>query len=75
MTQPHTANPLTERSLRAPVLWGIVFLAMKEPPLMVWYRFPLSYLPVALFLMPAVLHLTMLPQWPSPSEDCNGRTG
>jgi membrane protease YdiL (CAAX protease family) len=40
---------------------GIVFLAMKEPPLMVWYRFPLSYLPVALFLMPAVLHLTMLP--------------
>ena len=43
------------------VATGMVFLALKEPPLIVWYRFPLSYLPVALFLMPAVLHLTMLP--------------
>jgi membrane protease YdiL (CAAX protease family) len=40
---------------------GIVFRAMKEAPLIAWHRFPLSYLPVALFLMPAVLHLTMLP--------------
>lgn len=40
---------------------GIVSLVMKESPQIVWDRFPLSYLPVALFLMPAVLHLTMLP--------------
>jgi hypothetical protein len=25
MTQPPTTNPLTERSLRAPVLWGVVW--------------------------------------------------
>jgi hypothetical protein len=40
---------------------GIVIRAMKEAPLIAWHRFPLSYLPVALFLMPTVLHLTMLP--------------
>lgn len=40
---------------------GIVFLALKEPPLIIWDRFPLRYLPTALFLMPAVLHSTMLP--------------
>jgi len=40
---------------------GVVFLAVKEPPLIVCHRFPLGYLPLAMFLMPAVLHLTMLP--------------
>jgi hypothetical protein len=25
MTQPPSANPLMERSLRAPVLWGVVW--------------------------------------------------
>ena len=27
MTQPRTASPPAERSLRAPVLWGIVWVA------------------------------------------------
>jgi membrane protease YdiL (CAAX protease family) len=39
----------------------ILFLTLKESPINVWNRLPLSYLPVALFLMPAVLHLAMLP--------------
>lgn len=39
----------------------IVFRAMKEAPLTAWHRFPLRYLPVAVFLMPAVLHLAILP--------------
>jgi membrane protease YdiL (CAAX protease family) len=30
-------------------------------PSLVWNRFPLHYLPVALFLMPVVMHMAMLP--------------
>jgi membrane protease YdiL (CAAX protease family) len=40
---------------------ALVYTATKEAPLVCWKRFPWSYLPIALFLMPAVLHLTMLP--------------
>jgi membrane protease YdiL (CAAX protease family) len=39
----------------------IVYLTMKEPPLVSWNRFPLRYLPMALLLIPGVLHVTMLP--------------
>jgi len=39
----------------------IVNLAMHDPPSISWVRFPLRYLPVALFLMPGVLHAVMLP--------------
>jgi membrane protease YdiL (CAAX protease family) len=40
---------------------SIVYLAMKEAPLVSWERPRLKYLLVATFLMPVVLHLTMLP--------------
>lgn len=40
---------------------SIVYLTMKEAPLVRWDRFPWSYLPVAVLLIPAVLHLSMLP--------------
>ncbi|HTF67829.1 MAG TPA: CPBP family intramembrane glutamic endopeptidase [Edaphobacter sp.] len=39
----------------------IVNLAMNEPPRIRWDHFPLRYLPVALFLIPGVLHAVMLP--------------
>jgi membrane protease YdiL (CAAX protease family) len=39
----------------------IVSLAMHEPPRIRWDRFPSRYLPVALFLIPGVLHAVMLP--------------
>ena len=60
---------------------GIVYLGSKEAPRIAWHRFPLSYLPVALLLMPGVLHLAMLPamafiqgglrwqDWLSPKSD------
>jgi membrane protease YdiL (CAAX protease family) len=59
----------------------VLYLGSKEAPRIVWHRFPLSYLPVALLLMPAVLHLAMLPamaflerglhwqDWLSPESD------
>jgi membrane protease YdiL (CAAX protease family) len=40
---------------------ALVYAATKEAPLVCWRCFRWSYLPMALFLMPAVLHLTMLP--------------
>jgi membrane protease YdiL (CAAX protease family) len=39
----------------------IVSSAMNEAPRVRWYHFPLRYLPVALFLIPAVQHAVMLP--------------
>ncbi|HMG03074.1 MAG TPA: hypothetical protein VK596_08065, partial [Edaphobacter sp.] len=39
----------------------IVYLTMKEPLRICWDCFPLKYLPVALFLIPGVMHLVMLP--------------
>jgi membrane protease YdiL (CAAX protease family) len=39
----------------------IVHLAMSEPPRVNWDRLPRAYLPAALFLMPIVMHASMLP--------------
>jgi len=39
----------------------IVYFAAKEAPLVSSGRSPLKYLPAALFLMPGILHATMLP--------------
>jgi hypothetical protein len=39
----------------------IVNLATHEPPELHWDVFPLKWLPLALFLIPAVLHTVMLP--------------
>lgn len=39
----------------------ILALAMNEPPRIRWDHFPLRYLPVALFLIPGILHAVMLP--------------
>lgn len=40
----------------------IVSFAMSEGPRIRWDRFPLRYVPIALFLIPAVLHAVMLPE-------------
>lgn len=40
---------------------SIVYVVLKQAPVIGWHRFPLRDLPLALFLMPAVLHLAMLP--------------
>jgi membrane protease YdiL (CAAX protease family) len=40
---------------------SIVNSPMNEPPRVRWDHFPLKYLPVALFLIPGVLHAVMLP--------------
>jgi membrane protease YdiL (CAAX protease family) len=39
----------------------IAGLPMNEAPRLRWDRFPVNYLPVALFLIPGVLHAVMLP--------------
>jgi membrane protease YdiL (CAAX protease family) len=39
----------------------MVSAAIHEGPRISWNRFPVKYLPVALFLIPAVLHAVMLP--------------
>ena len=39
----------------------IVTFAMNEPARVRWNHFPLRYLPLALFLIPGVLHAAMLP--------------
>jgi hypothetical protein len=55
MTQPHTANPLTERSLRAPVLWGIVWGAIQAAaPLGFWWLDPATVYALSLALIAAV---------------------
>jgi hypothetical protein len=38
-----------------------VWLTTSEAPRLFWDRFPLRYLPIALFLIPDVLHAVMLP--------------
>ncbi|HEY1240088.1 MAG TPA: CPBP family intramembrane glutamic endopeptidase [Bryobacteraceae bacterium] len=60
---------------------AFVSSTMNEPPLVQWNRFPLRYLPVALFLIPGVQHAVMLPlasaspagvqwqDWLTPSAD------
>src|SRR4051794_35803967 len=39
----------------------VVSAAMKEPPHVRWDNFPLPYVPIAVFLIPVVMHATMLP--------------
>jgi hypothetical protein len=53
----------------------IVSATMKEPPRIRWDRLPLRYLPVALFLIPVVLHAVMLPLMAIVGAPIRGRTG
>lgn len=39
----------------------VVRSVMKEPPRVRWDKFPLRYIPVAVLLIPVVMHATMLP--------------
>ena len=55
MTQPHSANPLTERSLRAPVLWGIVWGVIQAAvPLGFWWLDPATVYALSIALIAAV---------------------
>jgi hypothetical protein len=55
MTQPQTASPLPGRSLRAPVLWGIVWGAIQAAaPLGFWWLAPATVYALSLALIAAV---------------------
>jgi hypothetical protein len=55
MTQPQTASPLTGRSLRAPVLWGIVWgVIQAAAPLGFWWLDPATVYALSLALIAAV---------------------
>jgi hypothetical protein len=55
MTQPQTASPLPGRSLRAPVLWGIVWGAIQAAaPLGFWWLAPATIYALSLALIAAV---------------------
>ena len=55
MTQPYSANPLTERSLRAPVLWGVVWGVIQAAvPLGFWWLDPATVYALSLALIAAV---------------------
>jgi hypothetical protein len=55
MTQPHSANPLTERSLRAPVLWGVVWGVIQAAvPLGLWWLDPATVYALSIALIAAV---------------------
>jgi hypothetical protein len=55
MTQPQTASPLAGRSLRAPVLWGVVFGAIQAAsPLGFWWLDPATVYALSLTLIAAV---------------------
>ena len=55
MTQPYSANPLTERSLRAPVLWGVVWGVIQAAvPLGFWWLDPATVYALSLTLIAAV---------------------
>jgi hypothetical protein len=55
MTQPHSANPLTERSLRAPVLWGVVWgVVQAAAPLGLWWLDPATVYALSIALIAAV---------------------
>jgi hypothetical protein len=55
MTQPHSANPLTERSLRAPVLWGVVWgVIQAAAPLGLWWLDPATVYALSIALIAAV---------------------
>jgi len=56
MTQPRTANPLPGRSLRAPVLWGVVFGAIQAAsPLGFWWLDPATVYALSLTLIAAAI--------------------
>jgi hypothetical protein len=55
MTSAHTPSPPAGRSLRAPVLWGIVFGAIQAaPPLGFWWLTPATVYALSLTLIAAV---------------------
>jgi hypothetical protein len=55
MTQPHSVNPLTARSLRAPVLWGVVWgIIQAAVPLGFWWLDPATVYALSLALIAAV---------------------
>ena len=55
MTQPGTASPLAGRSLRAPVLWGVVFgVIQAASPLGFWWLDPATVYALSLTLIAAV---------------------
>jgi hypothetical protein len=55
VTQPRTANPLTGRSLRAPVLWGVVVGVLQAAsPLGLWWLDPATVYALSLALIAAV---------------------
>ena len=55
MTRPSTPNPLTGRSLRAPVLWGVVWGVIQAAvPLGFWWLDPATVYALSLALIAAV---------------------
>ena len=55
MTQPRTARPPAGRSLRAPVLWGLVFgVIQAAAPLGFWWLDPATVYALSLTLIAAV---------------------
>jgi len=55
MTQPHSANLLTERSLRAPVLWGVVWGVIQAAvPFGFWWLDPATVYALSIALIAAV---------------------
>jgi hypothetical protein len=55
MTPAHTPNPPAGRSLRAPVLWGVVFGAIQAAaPLGFWWLDPATVYALSLALIAAV---------------------
>ena len=55
MTQPYSANPLTERSLRAPVLWGVVWGVIQAAvPVGFWWLDPATVYALSIALIAAV---------------------
>jgi hypothetical protein len=55
MTQPYSANPLTERSLRAPLLWGVVWGVIQAAvPLGFWWLDPATVYALSIALIAAV---------------------
>jgi hypothetical protein len=55
MTRPPTPNPLAGRSLRAPVLWGVVVgVIQAASPLGLWWLDPATVYGLSLTLIAAV---------------------
>ena len=55
MTQPRTANPVAGRSLRAPVLWGVVWgVIQAAAPLGLWWLDPATVYALSIALIAAI---------------------